>query len=443
MPYKLPPQVLKIFKTFQKAGFEIYAVGGSVRDLLTGRETHDWDFTTNATPEEVLSLFPNSFYDNQFGTVGLKQENKEIYEVTTFRQEENYSDRRHPDKIVWGKTLELDLARRDLTINAIAYDGKKFIDPYLGAEDLKKKIIRTVGDPQTRFAEDALRLLRAVRIASKLGFVIEEKTFKAMTVSAALINHIASERIHDELLKILQTDYPYEGFVLLKNSGLLQEILPELNQCFGVEQVSPGRHHLYDVGTHLFFSLKNCPSGNPITRLATLLHDIGKPKVFQKDNNGLITFYNHELVSTSLCRKIVDRLHFSKKDADKLLTLVRWHQFSVDERQTDSALRRFIRRVGKENLQDMLDLRIGDRLGGGARETSWRLEEFKKRLVIVQQQPFTVADLKVNGHDVMEILKIKPGPKVGEILNKLFEEVVKNPQKNEREYLLKRIKEFM
>lgn len=440
--YKLPPQVNKIFKAFQKAGFEIYAVGGSVRDLILGKPTKNWDFTTNATPQEIIKLFPDSYYDNQFGTVGVKLENEEIYEITTFRTEKDYTDKRHPDTVLWGKTLEEDLGRRDFTIGAIAYDGKTFIDPYRGQDDLQNKIIRAVGNPNTRFSEDALRLLRAVRIATELEFTIETKTFAAIKDNAALINKISNERIHDELFKILKSRFPYEGFMLLKNSGLLKEILPELETGFETPQVSPGRHHLYDVGTHSFLSLKFCPSPDPVTRLATLLHDIGKPLVFKKDGvTGLITFYNHEILSTKLARKISERLRLSKKDSLKLITLIRWHQFSVDEHQTDSALRRFIRRVGQENLEDMLALRIGDRLGGGARETSWRLEEFKKRLLLVQQQPFTVADLKVDGHDVMEILKIKPGPKIGEILNKLFAEVVEDPKKNNREYLLKRIEE--
>jgi len=449
MSYKLPPQVLKLFKIFQKANFEIYAVGGSVRDLIMNRPTKNWDFTTDATPEEMLRLFPDAFYDNQFGTVGIKQDNGEIYEVTTFRTEKDYTDRRHPDKITWGKTLEEDLARRDFTIGAIALrlaplaQGKLlFIDPYRGQDDIKAKLVRAVGRPQQRFQEDALRLLRAVRIATELEYLIEPKTFQAIIDNSQLIKEISGERIRDELLKILITNHPDDGFMLLKNSGLLQQILPEVEKGFGVDQVSPGRHHIYDVGTHSFMSLKFCPSDDAIVRLATLLHDVGKPAVFKKDDQGLITFYNHELISASIARNIGNRLHLSKKQLDKLVTLVRWHQFTVDERQTDSAIRRFIRRVGKENLKDILDLRVGDRLGGGARETSWRLEEFKKRLIVVQQQPFTVADLKVDGHDVMKILDIPPGPRVGQILTILFNEVIENEKPNERVYLLKRVEEI-
>ncbi len=442
MTPKLPPEVIKIFKTFEKEGFELYAVGGSVRDILMGRPTKNWDFTTSAIPEQILKLFPDAFYDNVFGTVGIPMENGEVYEITTFRTERGYSDRRHPDQIIWGQSLEEDLSRRDFTIGAIAFDGKNFIDPYHGQEDIKAKLIRAVGDPQTRFSEDALRLLRAVRIATELEFLIEPVTFQAMKDNALLINRVSGERIRDELFKILATSHPYEGIMLLRNAGLLKEILPELERGFDIPQASPGRHHIYDVGNHSFLSLKFSPSTDPLVRFATLLHDAGKPATFKKDENELITFYNHEVIGASIARNIADRLHLSKKDRDRLFTLIRWHQFTVDEKQTDSALRRFIRRVGKENLKDMLDLRVGDRLGGGARETSWRLEEFKKRLIEVQKQPFTVADLKVDGNDVMKILNIPPGPKVGQVLSMLFEEVTEKGKPNEKEYLLGRIKEI-
>lgn len=443
---KLPQGVKKIFNTLKKNGFEAFLVGGSVRDLIMGRKTTNWDFTTNAAPQDILKIFPDSFYDNKFGTVGIPDENGNVYEITTYRSEKGYSDHRHPDKVTWGKTINEDLSRRDFTINAIALSLSKgkptIIDPYKGQEDINKKIIRAVGNPDLRFNEDALRLLRAIRIATELGFTIEENTFLAIKKNTHLIQSVSMERIREELLRILASDYPSDGVMLLRSSGLLSYILPELEKCFGIEQKSPQRHHIYDVGTHLLMSLKNCKSEDPIVLFATLLHDIGKPLVAETLENGVITFYNHEIVGTKMVRNIADRLHFSKKDRDKLIILVRWHQFSVDERQTDKALRRFIKRVGKENLGDILALRIGDRLGGGARETSWRLELFKKRLEEVQKQPFTVADLKVDGHDVMKLLNIKPGPMVGKVLNKLFEEVEEDQTKNNREDLLSQIGKF-
>jgi tRNA nucleotidyltransferase (CCA-adding enzyme) len=445
MNIELPAFVQEILDKFNKKGFEIYVVGGAVRDILTNREVDDWDFTTNATPEEILKIFPDGFYDNIFGTVGISHPSSpHPFEITTFRKESDYTDHRRPGKVEWGKTLEEDLARRDFTINAMAIKGSKdpIIDPYGGQADLKKKLIRAVGNPDERFSEDALRMMRAIRIAGELGFTIEEKTLEAGKKNAALINQIAKERVKEELFKILSSSYPYESIILLRNSGLMEQILPEFEKCFGVEQKSPGRHHVYDVGTHALMSLKFCKSEDPIVRFATLIHDIGKPPTYKKLPTGVITFYNHEVISTKIAENIADRLKFSKKEKEKFIILVRWHQFTVDERQTDSAIRRFIRHVGKENINDMLTLRVADRLGGGARETSWRLEEFKKRLIEVQKEPFSIKDLKINGNDVMKELKLKPGPKIGEILEKLFNEVVEKKTDNNKESLLKRAKEI-
>ncbi len=313
------------------------------------------------------------------------------------------------------------------------------IDPYGGQKDITAKIIKAVGDPNERFSEDALRMMRAVRIASQLGFKIEPKTLEAIRKNAPLINKIAKERVKDEFFKLLASENAYEGVILLKDSGLLAEIFPELEKCFGVEQKSPSRHHVYDVGTHLLMSLKFCKSTDPVTRFATLIHDIGKPQTYKKLETGVITFYNHEMVSTKIAEGIAERLKLSKKEHDKLIILIRWHQFTVGEMQTDNALRRFIRNVGIENIEDMLALRVADRLGSGARETSWRLEEFKKRLIEVQKQPFSVHDLKINGRDVMKALNLKPGPKVGEILNELFEKVVNKELENEKKALLSRL----
>lgn len=430
-------QAQSIIDTLNRAGFEAYAVGGSVRDMLTGRPTNGWDFTTSAKPDEILALFPDSFYDNQFGTVGIKMPD-DVYEITTYRSEKGYKDHRHPDVISWGKTLKEDLSRRDFTINAIATDGHEIVDPYGGQEDIKRKLIRAVGDPSHRIAEDALREMRAVRIATELGFMIEPQTADAIKKNAHLIQEISAERIHDELVKLFASPFAADGVLLLKNTGLLKEILPELDAAFSVGQKSPKRHHIYDVGTHSVMALKHCPSGDPVVRLATLLHDIGKVKTY-KIIDDVTTFYNHEVVGTKMAKAILARLKFSNKDTERILILIRWHQFTVDERQTDSALRRFIRHVGKENLDDMLALRIGDRLGGGARETSWRLELFKKRLEEVQKQPFSVTDLKVDGNDVMKILGIKPGPIVGKVLNEIFVEVEAGKIPNERKILLTKL----
>jgi len=448
MIFALPEEITLLMNRFRENGFLIYLVGGAVRDLILKRETENWDFTTNATPEQILQMFPDAFYNNTYGTVSLpvkittgKQEKTIIFEITAFRKESGYSDFRHPQKVEWAKTVEEDLGRRDFTINAIAYDGEKLIDPFSGQEDIKNKLIRAVGDPDKRFGEDALRLLRAIRFASQLGFLIEEKTRASIEKNASLITKISWERIRDEFLKILASPHPAEGILFLRNTKLLFYILPELDACFSIPQKSPKRHHIYDVGTHLVMALKHCQSPDPITRFATLIHDIGKAKTFKKDEKtGLITFYNHEVVGKKLATTIAERFRLSNKQEEKLVRLVEYHQFTVSELQTDKAIRRFIRNVGKEYLDDIIALRFADRIGSGAKPDSWRFKLFRKRLIEVQKEPFKITDLKINGNDVMQVLGLKPGPKVGEVLKKIFEQVVEGKLKNERELLLQELK---
>lgn len=455
----IPSYILEVYKKLASNDYEVYLVGGCVRDLLLKRNITDWDMTTNATPEQILKLFPDGFYDNQFGTVGIalateqlsEDIKKGVIEITTYRTEKNYTDNRHPEIVEWGKTLEEDLQRRDFTINAIALSLMtndqlpivKLIDPFNGKKDLEQKMIKAVGDPNQRFKEDGLRLMRAIRFATQLSFQIEDKTLEAITKDAALLQNISGERIRDELLKILASDYPYEGIMLLKNTGLLQYILPELLEGIDVSQVRPGRHHTSDVFTHNILALKLTPSNDPLVRLATLLHDVGKPRVRSEDENGLVIFFNHEIVGAKMAYTIANRLHLSKKEREKMVTLIRWHMFTVDEHITDAAVRRFIRRVGVDNVKDMIDLRIGDRLGSGTQTAeSWRLKEFKKRIEEqLQPGPFSIKDLAIDGNDIMKELNIKPGKQIGEILQKLFLEVDEDLEKNTKEYLLTRIKE--
>jgi len=278
MDYKIPESVQKILNEqvrafcakFQKRGFQIYTVGGSVRDLLMGRGVHDWDFTTDATPEEILKLFPEGFYDNKFGTVGVKAGDVQIYEITTMRKEGKYEDFRHPEKVLWTNKIEEDLARRDFTINAIALrlvytecnrsaQGEppnfEIVDPYDGQEDIKNKLIRAVGDPDRRFKEDALRLIRAIRFVAQLGFEIEEKTYLAIKKNTHLISEVANERIRDELFKLLGSDNPLLGIEKMRDTGILQIILPEVEKSFGVSQVGPKHARVYDIGSHLFLTL--------------------------------------------------------------------------------------------------------------------------------------------------------------------------------------------
>lgn len=456
----IPIHVKEIINVFTKNNYQLYLVGGCVRDILLEKSIKDWDFTTNATPEEMQKMLPDSFYDNRFGTVGIPVKNDEnlehphVVEVTTFRTERGYGDKRHPEVVEWGKSIEEDLARRDFTMNAIALrlaslaqpneQGYEIVDPYDGRKDIEKNLIRAVGDPDKRFKEDALRLMRAIRLATQLSFTIEPATLEAIKHDAPLLAHISKERIRDELLKILGSDYPYEGIMLLKNTGLLAYVLPELLEGIGISQERPGRHHKDDVFTHNLLSLKHTPSKDPTVRLAALIHDVAKPKVASTDSEGYVIFHNHEIEGAKMAYEISERLRLSKKDRQKIVMLVRWHMFTVDEHTTDAAVRRFIRRVGIENIQDMIDLRIGDRLGSGtATAESWRLKLFKKR---IEEQlapaPFSINDLVIDGNDIMKELNIKPSKKIGEILQVLFEEVDEDLSKNNRDYLLSHLKDF-
>lgn len=452
MKEKIPEEILKVYKKMEENGFEVFFVGGCVRNLLMNIPVKDWDLTTSAKPEQISELFPDSFYNNVFGTVGIPHKKDSVIEITTYRTEDGFSNKRHPDKISWGKTIEEDLSRRDFTMNAIAMkwsmvNGKSsisFVDPYKGQDDIEKRIIRCVGNPKERFKEDALRLMRAIRLASQLGFDIDEATGKEIKSDARLIKEISFERIRDEFIKIILSSDPVKGITLLKESGILELILPELLEGVGVSQARPGRHHTTDVYTHNVMSMKLCPSNDPIIKFAALLHDAGKPRVVGKDKDGLVTFYNHEMSGAKMAYEICKRFRFSKKDTDRVVSLIRWHMFSVNENLSDAGVRRFIRRIGIENVADMMDLRIGDRLGGGTQTAeSWRLKKFKERVAgELAPKPFAITDLKINGNDIMKVLKLKPGPEIGKKLQLLFEEVDEDMSKNNKAYLLDRVKEI-
>lgn len=452
---ELPDEVTKIFDKFSEANFQLFLVGGSVRDLIMGKKVNDWDFTTDAKPEEILKLFPNAHYNNKFGTVGIPTSH---FEITTMRKEGNYQDHRHPSLVGWTNKIEEDLARRDFTINAIALsviptaaegsldftrdDNWNIIDPFNGQSDIDNKIIKAVGDPNQRFQEDALRLMRAVRFSAQLGFEIEEKTYEAIKQNHSLIKQIAWERIRDEMLKMLSAKDAYNGLLKLKETGLLKIILPEVEKCFGIVQEGPKHDRIYDIGDHSFRTMRETPISDPVVKFAALLHDVGKGETYKIDAAGNVTFYNHDIVGANISLKICKRFNLSKNQTDKIYKLIRWHMFSTNENQTDSAIRRFIKNVGLENIDDIMALRIGDRLGGDTRKpVSWRMEKFKDKIKRVLQKPFLISDLKINGTDVMKLLKIKPGPKVGEILNKLFAEVLEDSTKNNREYLIEKIKQ--
>jgi poly(A) polymerase/tRNA nucleotidyltransferase (CCA-adding enzyme) len=451
MNFKIPSEVSDICEKLEKAEYRAYLVGGCVRDILIGREPKDWDITTGAKPEEIQKIFDDTVYENEFGTIGIKTDSEDeklkVVEVTTFRKEGRYTDKRHPDDIKFADNAEDDLSRRDFTINAIALsikDGKadELIDPFGGQRDLKLKIIRTVGEVEKRFNEDALRLMRAVRLATELDFEIEENTFEAIKKQAGLLEMIANERIRDELAKLLMADNAAKGVEILENLGLLKHIIPELSQSVGVGQ---NKHHIYSVFEHSVKSLEYAAKKNYSLeiRMAALLHDIGKPKT-KRGEGPDSTFYSHEVVGAKMAARILDNLRFSKNFTEKVYHLVRYHLFYYNVGEvTEAGVRRFLSRVGPENVDDFIRLREADRIGSGVpKAVPYKLRHLLFMIDKVRKDPISPKMLKINGNDLMKALEIPPGPKIGNILAILLDEVLEDPEKNDAGLLEGRAKEL-
>ncbi len=453
----IPKEVIEILEKLNKAGFEVYAVGGCVRDFLFNKKPKDWDIATSAQPEQIQKIFPKNFYANEFGTVTAKTESqdetlKEI-QITPYRAEEKYSDKRHPDAVKFGVKLEDDLARRDFTINAMALRIKnqelgiknyEIVDLFDGQEDLKNKIIRAVGEPSKRFEEDALRMMRAVRFAAELGFSagwrIEPKTFEAIKENSKWLQVISKERIRDELIKILESDGAESGIFLLRDAGLLHFVLPELEEGIGVSQ---NKHHIYTVFDHNVYSLGFAVKFgfNLEVRMASLLHDVGKPKS-KRGNGADATFYGHDVVGAKMSYQALERLKFPKKFIEKVALLIRYHLFYYNVGEvTLSSVRRLLLKAGVENIKDLLNLRIAERKGSGVpKAVPYKLRHFEYMVEKVMHDPLSVKMLKINGEDVMKILKIASGPKIGYILKALLNEVLDDPKRNSKEYLESEVK---
>lgn len=451
----IPNEVVNTVKTLENAGYEAYLVGGCVRDILLGKKPKDWDITTNATPDKIQAIFPKTVYENTFGTVAVIDENttdqtlKNI-EITPYRTESNYSDRRHPDEVKFSNKIEDDLKRRDFTINAVAINLsngaiKDIIDLYDGLKDIKGKTIRTVGKPEDRFNEDALRMIRAIRLSVELDFTCNSDTIKAIQSHNSLLKNVSLERVRDEFTKIILSDNPKQGLEMLREAKLLQYIVPELESGIGIKQPQA---HIYDVWEHSLRTLQHSADKNYDLemRLSALFHDIGKPKTksFSRDTNQP-TFYGHEVVGSRETRKILERLKFSRATIDKVTKLVRWHMFFADPEQISLAgVRRMVVNVGAENIWNLINLRMCDRIGTGRPvEDPYRLRKYKSMIEEAVRAPISVKMLKIDGIKIMEITKIKPGPKIGMILNALMEEVLENPELNKEEYLEKKSLELV
>ena len=450
MNFNVSNEIRKVADELAAKGFKVYLVRGCVRDLLLGREPKDWDIATDAKPEEIQGIFQNSVYENTFGTVGVKTDSEDerlrVIEITTFRKEGGYTDKRHPDFVSFADKIEDDLGRRDFTVNAMALDITKLktgiTDPFGGRNDLEKKLIRAVDEPKERFQEDALRLVRAVRFASELGFEIEPKTSEAISSEAGLLEMIAKERIRDEFIKIIMTAKAKEGIQTLENTGLLRFILPELREGIACGQ---NKHHIYSVWEHnlraLDYAVKK--EYSLTVRLASLFHDIGKPKT-KRGEGASSTFYNHEMVGARMTAALMDRLKFSKEITEKAVHLVRCHLFYYNVGEVSPAgVRRFLSRVGPENVDDLIKVREADRIGSGVpKAVPYKLRHLFFMIEKVKRDPVSPKMLAIKGDEVMAILGIPPGPKVGLILGILLDAVLEDPAINTKETLEKRTREL-
>ncbi len=492
---KIPSYVTHVTDTLEKAarpddpfgrGFEAFLVGGCVRDLLMGRTPKDWDITTNAIPEEIMSLFEKTVYENTYGTVGvcipipgmdtnqhtgygnvtretelnsiplpLSTIRYHIIEVTPYRIEAKYTDFRHPDEVEFSKNIEDDLKRRDFTINALAYnaskgpadavalsgrhitDGSKghIIDLYGGIKDIKDKVVRCVGEASHRFTEDALRMLRAVRFSTQLDFAISYDTMNAITENAELLKNISAERIRDEFTKIIESNNPSQGVGLLEKLGLLKYIIPELQEGIGCEQ---GGAHIYDVFEHLLGALGHAADKGYSTeiRLAALFHDIGKPKSRRAGTKKAYTFYGHEVIGARMAKAIMERLKYPKKTTDLVVSLVRNHMFFSDTEQiTLSAVRRIVQKVGKDHIWQLMEIRECDRVGMKKAEAPYRLRKYHAMIDEVLRDPLSVGQLAIDGEILIKDLGMSPSRRMGWILHALLEVVLEDPKKNSAEYL--------
>ncbi|MBX4192432.1 CCA tRNA nucleotidyltransferase [Candidatus Parcubacteria bacterium] len=449
---QIPEPIIQVVERLENAGFEAWVVGGCVRDLILGRKPKDWDVTTNATPEQIQAAFENTYYTNEFGTVGVvldgvEDESLKIVEVTPYRLEGKYSDARRPDNVTFSSNINDDLKRRDFTINAMAFSPSKghLTDLFEGIKDIEVSLVRAVGEPEDRFEEDALRILRAVRIAAELDFSIEPATRDAMLKRAGQLGKISKERIRDEFVRILMSEKPMKALILSHSLGILTYISPELEQAVGIEQ---NQAHSYDVFEHSIRALQHAADKgwDLDLRLAALFHDIGKPKSRRfADEKHDWTFHGHEVVGAKMAKKILENLKFSRETIDKVTNLVRWHMFFSDpDKITLSAVRRIVRNVGQENIWDLINLRICDRIGTGRpKEQPFRLRKYQSMIEQALRDPISVSMLKIDGKSLMDVTHEKPGPKVGWALHALLEEVLEDPTKNTAEYLESRAKELV
>ncbi len=435
----IPEPVRELLETFWTSGHAAYVVGGSLRDVILGRPPMDWDLATDARPEAMLELLPDAIYENRFGTVGVRSHG-EVFEITTFRTDHDYADFRRPHRIEFGDTIELDLARRDFTCNAMAWGATSasiasggaasLVDPYAGLDDIEGRVLRAVGDPRRRFEEDALRMIRAVRLATTLGFGVEASTLAGIQARAELVGHLSGERIATELEKLLAADRPSVGLRLLSDTDLLRGISPALAAQRGIPQNKVPGEDLWD---HTLRTVDAAPAGRPVARLTALLHDIGKPATFADGH-----FIGHDSVGAVLAGAFLDRLRAPRVVRDRIVHLIANHMFSYEPNWSAAAVRRFITKVGPDALEGLFDLRAADNVGSGLPPDAGGLDELRSRVADALAEGVVLdrGDLAIDGTDLMQELGIEPGPRLGRLLDAMLERVQADPSLNDRPSLL-------
>ncbi len=439
--FKIDPTAEAILDKLEKAGFSAYIVGGAVRDLLMGEEPDDYDIATSALPEYVKAIFKKTADTGlKHGTVTVI-ENRCGYEVTTYRTENDYTDMRHPDKVEFVKDIDKDLARRDFTINAIAYSPRRGIrDLFGGREDMRRHIIRAVGDPDVRFREDPLRMLRAVRFSAKLDFAIEDETLRAIRKNAVLIKKVSRERIAGEMTKLLVSPHP-EKIRVMYDAGLLAHIIPELARCFETPQRN--KYHIYNVGDHITEAVRNI-AADPVLRWTALLHDVGKPFCMSTDATGTIHFYGHHRESASIAEKTLHNLKMDNNTIKSVTTLVECHDVRVDA--SAAYVKRLMARLGPDLFLKLLALQEADSRAKNPEYLPDKLSRLERvrsvyNEIISEGQPYQLSDLVINGRDLIKC-GYKAGREIGDALKTMLDEVIMNPSLNNRDYLMKRAKEL-
>ena len=438
----VPDHVQHVLDTLWHNGHAAYAVGGAVRDSLLGRSPKEWDVATAALPEQTQSLFPGSDYTNKFGTVTVwSADRSEVpVEVTTFRRDHVYGDHRRPDTVTFTGSLTEDLARRDFTVNAMAWANDELLDPYDGRADLDARLIRAVGDPAARFDEDGLRLLRAARFAAQLGFDIEPKTLAAMITTAATAKFVSAERVGAEVSRMLEADPPSVGFRILADTGVLEHAVPELHAQLGIPQ---GKANGVDLWGHCLASLDGAArlaGDSPLLRLTALLHDIGKPPTFADGH-----FIGHDEVGADMARALLTRFAYERGRVENVSALIGHHMFSYERKWSGAAVRRFLRRVGRERVSDLLNLRRADNIGSGLPPDAGHLTELEARIEkeLADGAPLSLSELAVDGDDLKTELGLAPGPQIGKLLERLLGSVIEDPARNQRDVLLEQARHWM